>query len=98
MFKELFVESLTEEFDQEPLVPLAMEWLEKKFQGKKYKFIHRPRLDNTTKTYSVSIKDNHFEIAGRIMDTNSNGIEDTVLFKIRDVDLPEEPKEEEEAF
>ena len=87
---------LKEEFDQKAYLKDALEWLKGKFPEDEYgyEFIHKPNLINTTKTYSVSINGKHFDISGRLMDTNSDGSKDTVLFKIEPVE--EEPQGEQE--
>ena len=86
---------LTEEFDQSAYLDDAMEWLKQKFPDNGFKFKHKPNLTNDTKTYSVSINNKEFDIAGRLMDTNSDGKKDTVLFRIDSVD---EEQEGDEAF
>ncbi len=86
---------LTEEFDQKQYLSDAMEWLKKKFPDNGFTFKHKPNLTNDTKTYPVSINNKEFDIAGRLMDTNSDGNKDTVLFRI---DPVEEQEEKEEAF
>lgn len=90
-----FTEYLTEEFDQAEYLKDAMEWLKIKFPEKGYEFKHKPLLVNDTKTYNVSINGKEFDIAGRLMDSNSDGTKDTVLFRIDAVESEPEEKEEE---
>ncbi len=82
-------------FDQEPFVAPALKWLKKRFPFEEHGFTfkHTPRLSNPTKTYQASIDGKDFDIAGRLMDTNSDGSKDTVLFKIDSVETAEEEKE-----
>lgn len=88
---------LTEEFNQEEYLDDAIEWLEKKFADHDFTYKHKPKLTNDTKTYSVSINDKEFDISGRLMDSNSDGTKDTVLFRIDPVE-EEESDEEKETF
>ncbi|MCD6435237.1 MAG: hypothetical protein J7L15_02435 [Clostridiales bacterium] len=90
-----FNEYLTEEFDQSVYLKDALEWLNKKFPEKGYTFKHLPKMVNDTKTYNVSINGKEFDIVGRLMDSNSDGTKDTVLFRIDAVESESEPKEEE---
>ncbi len=84
-------------FDQKPLVPFAIKWLEKKFPNEEFGFTfkHVPKLANPTKTYQCGEGSQNFDIAGRLHDSNSDGKADTVLFKILPV---EEDEEEIETF
>lgn len=82
---------IKEEFEQAEYLKDALEWLNNKFSDKGYVFKHKPLLINSTKTYNVSINGKEFDIEGRLMDTNSDGEKDTVLFKICPVE--EEPEE-----
>ena len=79
-------------FDPEPLVPLAMKWLKKKF-GDEFVFKHKQNLSEIGKTYYASIDGKEFGISGKLFDTNQDGSGDTVLFKID----PMEDEEETEA-
>ena len=90
-----FNEYITEEFDQQEYLKDAIEWLNKKFEGKGYDFVHKPFLVNDTKTYNVSINGKYFDIVGRLMDTDSNGEADTVLFRIDAIDEEPEPEQKE---
>lgn len=83
-------------FDQKAFLDDALEWLEKKFPDNGFTFKHKENLTNDTKTYSVSINDKEFDIAGRLMDTNSDGNADTVLFRIDPVEV--ENEEDNETF
>ncbi len=74
-FREIILEA------EDKNVRLALQWLKLKF-GKKYNFKYKPDLNDDTKRYPVSIKDNEFVIAGKKYDTNGDGEPDTVLFKI----------------
>ena len=78
------------EFDQEPYVSSAIKWLKKKFPDNGFTFKHTPKLRNPTKTYQASIDGKDFDIEGRLMDTNSDGSKDTVLFKISSVETADE--------
>ena len=93
-----FNEYMTEEFNQQEYLKDAMEWLKKKFPDKGYEFIHRPLLVNDTKTYNASINGKYFDIVGRLMDTDSDGKNDTVLFRIDAVESEPETDETEEGF
>lgn len=88
-----FKEYLTEEFDQGEYLKDALEWLKKKFPDQGYEFKHTPKLVNDTKTYNVSINGKEFDIVGRLMDSNSDGTKDTVLFRIDSVEADEPEKE-----
>ncbi len=91
-----FKNYLNEEFDQKAYLKDALEWLNQKFPDNGFTFKHKPNLVNDTKTYNVSINGKEFDIAGRLMDTNSDGTKDTVLFKINPVE--DEPEKEEAKF
>lgn len=90
-----FNEYLTEEFNQSDYLKDALEWLNKKFPNKGYEFKHKPLLVNDTKTYNVSINGKEFDIVGRLMDSNSDGEKDTVLFRINAVETEPEVNAEE---
>ncbi len=82
------------EFDQKPFVDSAMKWLETKYGKELYSFKHQPNLEvENMKSYNVSTENKNFIITGRAFDTNKDGVADTVLFKIKDVNAPE-PEEE----
>lgn len=74
-FKEFIQEA------EDKNVKLALQWLKLKF-GKKYNFKYKPDLNDSTKSYPVSIKGTEFVIKGKKFDTNGDGEPDTVLFKI----------------
>ncbi len=82
-------------FDQKPLVPLAMKWLNKKFPKDKYgfNFNHNENLSSDLKSYAVSVDGKEFEISGKLFDTNSDGTDDTVVFRINQIE--EEPDQDE---
>ena len=99
--KEIKKDKEVKEFDQTPYVKDALEWLKKKFPEEEYGFSykHEPKLANPTKTYSVTINNREFDIAGRIFDKNKNDIEDAgdvVLFKI--VPIIDDEEQTKDAF
>jgi hypothetical protein len=95
MFKEILLQE--EEFNQEKYVKLAMKWLETKFpkDTNGFNFKHNPNLGGELKTYNVAVDGTEFEIAGKLFDTNSDGTDDTVVFRINPI---EEFEDEEETF
>lgn len=95
---ETFIIEEESNFDQKSYLKDALEWLEKKFPDHGFEFKHKPNLVNATKTYSASINGKEFDIAGRLMDTNSDGTKDTVLFKIEPVEEEPENDKKEPAF
>ena len=81
------------EFDQTPLIKSAEKWLAKKFKDQGFKFKHVPTLTKINKEYWVSIDGKEFGIAGAAYDTNSDGVNDTVLYKLLSgVEGEEEPE------
>lgn len=95
-----FKSYLQEEFDQQSCLKDAKEWLAKKFPKEDFGFTfkHKPNLTNSTKTYSASINGKEFDILGRLMDSNSDGTKDTVLFKIEPVEEEPESENKEPSF
>ncbi len=81
----------TKEFDQTPLVKSAEKRLTKKFgaQGTDFTFKHVPALSKINKEYSASIDGKEFIIAGSSFDTNNDGVNDTVLYKILSAETAE---------
>jgi hypothetical protein len=94
-FKEILQES--KEFNQEKYKKLAIKWLETKFPKEKYgfNFKHNPNLGGDLKGYNVAVDGNEFEIQGKLFDTNSDGTDDTVVFRINPI---EEFPDEEPSF
>ena len=86
----------TMEFDQKPYVSSAIKWLKKKFPDNGFTFKHTPKLSNPSKTYQASIDGKEFDVAGRLHDSNSDGKQDQVLFKI--VPVEDQDEEKEAAF
>ena len=89
-----FKDYISEEFNAEALVPLALKWLKKKFPEDKFGFTfkHMQNVTNTTKTYSVTVDGKEFDLEGRIFDANGSGKEDkgdVVQFKITPTEEPE---------
>jgi hypothetical protein len=92
---ERFIKYLNEEFEQAPLVPLAMKWLKNKF-GENNEFVHKPNLSpGSNKQFDVSIEGKTFTITGRKHKTETENPKDTIIFKI-EADEDEEVKDDEE--
>ena len=70
----------------------AEQWLEQKFnkEEKQFKFKHKQDMDETDKTYDVSINNVEFRIAGKEHETPEDDL-NTVVYKI----LPNEEQEED---
>ena len=98
---ERFIKYLSEEFDQAPLVPLAMKWLKNKFVSSQntMEFIHKPNLnDDGNKKYDVSVDGKHFSIVGRKHETEYSNPVNSIIFKIISSENEDENEESEDEF